>query len=218
MEHGQRPTENFEFGRCATAKSSIKILVHCFGSFRIPVHFSGSFRIPVHFFGSSRIPVHSFGSFRILQYCTCTVYVLHENCGGSGKIRCQVQFYIYIVHLKLYCSTYWSVVLLLILHQTVTCEKEIRFPWTIQLPTDNRQPLRAGPGWTLRYRVVEEPLARAKSSNRRIHRTVSSRKGSCLTNTIIWNARIEVSEMDRRQAGVDWKLSGRRGREKSAGS
>ena len=55
MQHGQRATETFEVGRCPTAKSSIKILVHCFGSFRIPVHSFGSFQIPVHSSGSFRI-------------------------------------------------------------------------------------------------------------------------------------------------------------------
>ena len=65
MRHGRCTIEYLKACWCATAKSSIKILVHFPGSIGILVHFSGSLRIPVHFLGSISIPVHFLGSFRI---------------------------------------------------------------------------------------------------------------------------------------------------------
>ena len=65
MRHGRRANKYLEACWRATAKSSIKILVHFPSSIGILVHFSSSLRIPVHFFGSIRIPVHFLGSFRI---------------------------------------------------------------------------------------------------------------------------------------------------------
>ena len=85
MRHGRCAIKYLEACWRATAKSSIKILVHFPSSIGILVHFpssigilvhfpssigilvhfSSSLRIPVHFFGSIRIPVHFLGSFKI---------------------------------------------------------------------------------------------------------------------------------------------------------
>ena len=63
MRHGRRAVQYSYVGRRATAKCSIKIPVHFFGSLRIPVHFFGSLRILVHFSGSFFRFIKNPGSF-----------------------------------------------------------------------------------------------------------------------------------------------------------